>query len=160
MFQQTSLFGSRDPGPLRELLGAIDSGADNNTWILVSGGTDAEGVDYRIGDELENSAGAVVDLIHNGWFANRTVFIAYRRELARERDNRSEYGAMEGLEGKFRTRFAFYSVFKTLIRQISVQDLLDAIDGKDLTKLATTLRTRYAFSRALKRRLQEREEAA
>ena len=57
---------------------------------------------------------------------------------------------MEGLNPEYKNRFAFYSVFKTLIRRISVQDLLDAIDEKDLNALAETLRKRYARSRKIR----------
>jgi len=150
MFEQTSLFGSKSITPLKNLLSAIDSGAENNTWILVSGGTNGGDVGYRPGDEFENSNNAIVDLIHNGWFNNRTVFIAYKRELGRDRERTGNDPDMEGLAPELRNRFAFYSVFKTLIRSISVQDLLDAVDEKDISLLAEMLRRRYAFSRRLK----------
>ena len=150
MFEQTSLFVEKSSGPLEKLLSAIDSGAENNTWILLSGGSSTGSVCYRPGDEFENSSNAIVDLIHWGWFDNRTVFIAYKRELSRDKDKISEDRTMDGLNPEYKNRFAFYSVFKTLIRKISVQDLLDAVDERDLLSLADTLRNRYARSRAIR----------
>ena len=148
MFEQTSLFKEKSPEPLDDLLSAIDSGAENNTWILLAGGANSGAVRYRPGDEFENSNNAIVDLIHWGWFDNRTVFVTYKRELSREKGSRDR--SMEGLNPEYKNRFAFYSVFKTLIRRISVQDLLDAIDEKDLNALAETLRKRYARSRKIR----------
>lgn len=150
MFEQTSLFSARNTAPLRNLLSAIDSGADNNTWILVSGGLNSGGEWYRPGDEFENCNNAIVDLIHNGGFDNRTVFIAYKRELGRERNRNEVDETMDGLDPEYRNRFAFYSVFKTLIRRISVQDLLDAVDEREIVLLAEMLRRRYARSRRLR----------
>ena len=57
---------------------------------------------------------------------------------------------MEKINPEYKNRFTFYSVFKTLIRKISVQDLLDAVDEKELVSLAETLRRRYALSRKIK----------
>ena len=148
MFEQTSLFTEKSSAPLENLLSVIDSGAENNTWILLSGGSSAGNANYRPGDEFENSNNAIVDLIHWGWFDNRTVFVTYKRELSREKG--SEDRSMEGLSPEYKNRFAFYSVFKTLIRRISVQDLLDAIDEKDLNALAETLRKRYARTRKIR----------
>ena len=158
MFEQTSLFGVRSTDPIRNLLAAIDSGADNNTWILVSGGSSTGEISYRPGDEFENTNNAIVDLIHNGWFNNRTVFIAYKRELGRARDREADDPAMEGLDPEYRNRFAFYSVFKTLIRRISVQDLLDSVDEKEISLLAEMLRRRYSLSRKMKNCMLEGEE--
>lgn len=159
MFEQTSLFAEKSSGPLEKLLSAIDSGAENNTWILLAGGSSTEDVCYRPGDEFENSSNAIVDLIHWGWFDNRTVFIAYKRELSREKNRCPGDRTMEGINPEYKNRFAFYSVFKTLIRKISVQDLLDAVDERDLLSLANTLRKRYARSRAIRDcTVHEREE--
>ena len=154
MFEQTSLFSEKSSAPLENLLSVIDGGAENNTWILLSGGSSACGgansgaVKYRPGDEFENSNNAIVDLIHWGWFDNRTVFVTYKRELSREKGSQDR--SMEGLNPEYKNRFAFYSVFKTLIRRISVKDLLDAIDENDLNALAETLRKRYARSRKIR----------
>ena len=148
MFEQTSLFKEKNPESLDDLLSAIDSGAENNTWILLCGGANSGALKYRPGDEFENSNNAIVDLIHWGWFDNRTVFVTYKRELSREKGSQDR--SMEGLNPEYKNRFAFYSVFKTLIRRISVQDLLDAIDEKDLNALAETLRKRYARSRKIR----------
>ena len=150
MFEQTSLFSEKSIDPLENLLSAIDSGAENNTWILLSGGSRTGAVSYRPGDEFENSNNAIVDLIHLGWFDNRTVFIAYKRELSRDKNRDSETCQPSGLNSSMKNRFTFYSVFKTLIRKISVQDLLDAVDEKELTSLADTLRRRYARSRKIR----------
>ena len=150
MFEQTSLFKEKSPEPLEDLLSAIDSGADNNTWILLSGGANSDAVNYKPGDEFENSSNALVDLIHWGWFDNRTVFIAYKRELSRDKNQNTQDPFMEKINPEYKNRFTFYSVFKTLIRQISVQDLLDAVDEKELTSLAETLRRRYALSKKIK----------
>ncbi len=57
---------------------------------------------------------------------------------------------MDRINPEYKNRFAFYSVFKTLIRKISVRDLLDAVDEKELSSLAETLRRRYALSRKIK----------
>ena len=150
MFEQTSLFAEKNSGPLDKLLSAIDSGAENNTWILLSGGSSMGTVRYRPGDEFENSHNAIVDLIHWGWFDNRTVFIAYKRELSRDKNNSPDSLSTNGLNPEYKNKFAFYSVFKTLIRRISVRDLLDAVDEKELTSLADTLRRRYARSRRIR----------
>lgn len=150
MFEQTSLLKEKSPEPLDDLLSAIDSGAENNTWILLTGGANSGAVRYRPGDEFENSSNALIDLIHWGWFDNRTVFIAYKRELSREKDQKSRDPFMEKINPEYKNRFTFYSVFKTLIRKISVQDLLDAVDEKELASLAETLRRRYALSRKIK----------
>ena len=150
MFEQTSLFKEKSPEPLDDLLSAIDSGAENNTWILLTGGANSGAVRYRPGDEFENSSNALIDLIHWGWFDNRTVFIAYKRELSRDKDQKSRDPFMEKINPEYKNRFTFYSVFKTLIRKISVQDLLDAVDEKELASLAETLRKRYALSRKIK----------
>ena len=150
MFEQTSLFKEKSPEPLDDLLSAIDSGAENNTWILLAGGANSGAVRYRPGDEFENSSNALIDLIHWGWFDNRTVFIAYKRELSREKDQNSRDPFMEKINPEYKNRFTSYSVFKTLIRKISVQDLLDAVDEKELVSLAETLRRRYALSRKIK----------
>ncbi len=150
MFEQTSLFREKSPEPLVDLLSAIDSGAENNTWILLTGGANSGSVRYRPGDEFENSSNALIDLIHWGWFDNRTVFIAYKRELSREKDQISRDPFMEKKNPEYKNRFSFYSVFKTLIRKISVRDLLDAVDEKELASLAETLRRRYALSRKIK----------
>ena len=56
MFEQTSLFKEKSPEPLDDLLSAIDSGAENNTWILLAGGANSGAVRYRPGDEFENSS--------------------------------------------------------------------------------------------------------
>ena len=150
MFTQTSLFKEKNPEPLDDLLSAIDSGAENNTWILLCGGANTGAVKYRPGDEFENSSNAMVDLIHWGWFDNRTVFIAYKRELSRDKNQKSRDPFMEKINPEYKNRFTFYSVFKTLIRKISVQDLLDAVDEKELSSLAATLRRRYAMSRKIR----------
>ena len=150
MFTQTSLFKEKNPEPLDDLLSAIDSGAENNTWILLCGGANSGAVKYRPGDEFENSSNAMVDLIHWGWFDNRTVFIAYKRELSRDKNQKSRDPFMEKINPEYKNRFTFYSVFKTLIRKISVQDLLDAVDEKELSSLAATLRRRYAMSRKIR----------
>ena len=150
MFKQTSLFKEKNPEPLDDLLSAIDSGAENNTWILLCGGANSGAVKYRPGDEFENSSNAMVDLIHWGWFDNRTVFIAYKRELSRDKNQKSRDPFMEKINPEYKNRFTFYSVFKTLIRKISVQDLLDAVDEKELSSLAATLRRRYAMSRKIR----------
>ena len=88
MFEQTSLFSEKSSAPLENLLSVIDGGAENNTWILLSGGSSAGNANYRPGDEFENSNNAIVDLIHWGWFDNRTVFVTYKRELSREKGSR------------------------------------------------------------------------
>lgn len=150
MFEQTSLFNEKSSVPLENLLSAIDSGAENNTWILLSGGSRTGLVRYRAGDEFENSSNAIVDLIHWGWFENRTVFISYKRELSREKDSNTSDRSTEGISPAYKNRFAFYSVFKTLIRKISVRDLLDAVDEKELNALAETLRKRYARSKKIR----------
>ena len=90
---------------------AIDSGAENNTWILLAGGANSGAVRYRPGDEFENSSNALIDLIHWGWFDNRTVFIAYKRELSREKDRISQDPFMEKINPEYKNRFTFYSVF-------------------------------------------------
>ena len=110
MFEQTSLFSEKSSAPLEKLLSVIDDGAENNTWILLSGGSSAGNAIYRPGDEFENSNNAIVDLIHWGWFDNRTVFVTYKRELSREKGFQDR--SMEGLNPEYKNRFAFYSVFK------------------------------------------------
>lgn len=129
MLEQKSLFEERDPAPLNELLSVIGSGAENNTWILISGGAGDGEAPYRPGDEFENSSNAIEDLIHSGWFSNRSLFIAFRRELARRGDEGS--------------RFAFYSVFRTVMRNVSAADLLNSVDAETLTRIAGMLRKRY-----------------
>ncbi len=158
MFEQTSLFAEKSSGPLENLLSAIDSGAENNTWILLSGGSSTGTVRYRPGDEFENSNNAIVDLIHWGGFANRTVFIAYKRELSRDKQNDPDNLSTTGLNPEYKNRFAFYSVFKTLIRRISVRDLLDAVDEKELTALADILQRRYARSRRIRDYMEDDKE--
>ena len=160
MFEQTSLFAEKNSGPLDNLLSAIDSGAENNTWILLSGGSSMGTVRYRPGDEFENSNNAIADLIHWGWFDNRTVFIAYKRELSRDKNNSPDSLSTNGLNPEYKNKFAFYSVFKTLIRRISVRDLLDAVDEKELTSLADTLRRRYARSRRIRDYMTDNKEDA
>ena len=150
MLKQTSLLTDRNTRALEELLSAIDSGAENNTWILLSGGSKSEVVPYRPGDEFENSNNAIIDLIHTGWFDNRTVFIAYKRELARDKDQDGEEYGMDQLSPEYRNRFAFYSVFKTIIRKISVRDLLETVDEKVIRDLTDMLRKRYIRSRKIK----------
>ncbi len=117
-------------------------------------------VRYRPGDEFENSNNAIVDLIHWGGFENRTVFIAYKRELSRDKNNSPDSHSTNGLNPEYKNKFAFYSVFKTLIRRISVRDLLDAVDEKELTSLADTLRRRYARSRRIRDYMTDNKEDA
>lgn len=158
MLKQTSLLTDKSTCALESLLSAIDSGAENNTWILLAGGSNSEDVSYRPGDEFENYSNAIIDLIHSGWFDNRTVFIAYKRELARDKgQDQTGYG-MEKLNPDYRNRFTFYSVFKTIVRKISVRDLLDAVDEKVIRDLADMLRKRYIRNRKIKAFMNEKGE--
>ena len=158
MLKQTSLLTDKSTCALESLLSAIDSGADNNTWILLAGGSNTEAVSYRPGDEFENNSNAIIDLIHSGWFDNRTVFIAYKRELARDKGQEQTGYGMEKLNPEYRNRFTFYSVFKTIVRKISVQDLLDAVDEKAIRSLTEMLRKRYIRNRRIKAFMSEKGE--
>ena len=65
---------------------------------------------------------------------------------------------MEKLNPEYRNRFTFYSVFKTIVRKISVQDLLDAVDEKAIRSLTEMLRKRYIRNRRIKAFMSEKGE--
>ena len=136
----------------------IKSTRNLNTWfVLKRGYISQEDIDNEryfdvyVGKEYENSVDSIVDLIHTGFFPDKTVFAVCTRMLSRDNNSVDE-------EENLKKMFQFYVVNGTIFRPLSFDDLASILDGceNDIVKIGLTLDKRAAYDDKISKISKER----